>query len=141
MRHSPARRIVLRRLGQAGLVLGGAGAAAAIGLMSPGRWGQRRQAVAIPDRAVAADPLRAAAVVARGGRPGAMVRAAVDRVGGMGRFVRPGETVLVKPNMAWDRTPEQGANTHPEVVAEIVLLCREAGAARVVVPRGAPGRR
>jgi uncharacterized protein (DUF362 family) len=51
----------------------------------------------------------------------------------MGRFVRPGETVLVKPNMAWDRAPEQGANTHPGVVSEIVRLCRAAGARRVVV--------
>jgi uncharacterized protein (DUF362 family) len=51
----------------------------------------------------------------------------------MGRFVRPGETVLVKPNMAWDRAPEQGANTHPGVVAEVVRLCRAAGARRVVV--------
>jgi uncharacterized protein (DUF362 family) len=51
----------------------------------------------------------------------------------MGRFVKPGETVLVKPNMAWDRTPEQGANTHPDVVAEVVRLCRAAGARRVMV--------
>jgi uncharacterized protein (DUF362 family) len=35
--------------------------------------------------------------------------------------------------MAWDRTPEQGANTHPEVVAEVVRLCRAAGARRVIV--------
>jgi uncharacterized protein (DUF362 family) len=51
----------------------------------------------------------------------------------MERFVGRGETVLVKPNMAWDRTPEQGANTHPEVVAEVVRQCRAAGARRVVV--------
>ena len=51
----------------------------------------------------------------------------------MERFVKRGETVLVKPNMAWDRTPEQGANTHPEVVAEVVRLCRAAGARRVIV--------
>jgi uncharacterized protein (DUF362 family) len=51
----------------------------------------------------------------------------------MERFVRQGETVLVKPNMAWDRTPEQGANTHPDVVAEVVRLCRAAGARRVLV--------
>ena len=47
--------------------------------------------------------------------------------------MKRGETVLVKPNMAWDRTPEQGANTHPEVVAEVVRLCRAAGARRVIV--------
>jgi uncharacterized protein (DUF362 family) len=51
----------------------------------------------------------------------------------MGRFVEEGETVLVKPNMAWDRTPAQGANTHPAVVAEVVRQCRKAGAGRVIV--------
>ena len=51
----------------------------------------------------------------------------------MERFVKRGETVLVKPNMAWDRTPEQGADTNPDVVAEVVRLCRAAGARRVIV--------
>jgi uncharacterized protein (DUF362 family) len=51
----------------------------------------------------------------------------------MARFVKPGETVLLKPNMAWDRTPEQGANTHPEVVAEVARLCRDCRAVRVLV--------
>jgi uncharacterized protein (DUF362 family) len=73
------------------------------------------------------------AAVARGAEPAKLVRAAVEAVGGMDRFVRPGETVLLKPNMAWDRTPEQGANTHPEVVAEVARLCHECGAGRVVV--------
>ncbi len=41
--------------------------------------------------------------------------------------------MVVKPNIGWDRTPEQGANTHPEVVREVVALCLEAGAAKVKV--------
>ncbi|MEE9218211.1 MAG: DUF362 domain-containing protein [Acidobacteriota bacterium] len=133
MRHRPDRRIVLRRIAQASLVLGGSGLAAGLGLLSPGRWGSRPEAAVIPDRSVPADPRWPRAVIARGGQPSVLVRAAVQRVGGMARFVRPGETVLVKPNMAWDRTPEQGANTHPDVVAEVVRLCREAGAGRIVV--------
>jgi uncharacterized protein (DUF362 family) len=71
--------------------------------------------------------------VARGNDPARLVRAALAGIGGMGRFVKRGETVLVKPNMAWDRTPEQGANTHPDVVAEVVRQCRDAGARRVIV--------
>jgi uncharacterized protein (DUF362 family) len=71
--------------------------------------------------------------VARGSAIAARVRASVEAVGGIERFVRPGEAVLVKPNMAWDRAPEQGANTHPDVVSEVVRLCREAGAAQVLV--------
>jgi uncharacterized protein (DUF362 family) len=62
-----------------------------------------------------------------------MVRAAVDRIGGMGRFVSPGERVLLKPNAAWDRQPEQAANTNPDVVAATVKLCLEAKAAEVWV--------
>lgn len=63
----------------------------------------------------------------------ALVRATVDALGGMSKFVKPGETVVVKPNIGWDRTVEQAANTHPEVVATVVRLCLEADAARVRV--------
>jgi uncharacterized protein (DUF362 family) len=41
--------------------------------------------------------------------------------------------VVVKPNMGWDRTPEQAANTHPQVVQALVRLARDAGASRVLV--------
>ncbi|MBZ5638146.1 MAG: DUF362 domain-containing protein [Acidobacteriia bacterium] len=127
------RREFLRRLGQAGLVLGAAGAAGALGLFSPGRWRAARVAKAPPDRRVPDLAGKPRLAVARGEAAAAAVRAAVDAVGGIERFVHPGETVLVKPNMAWDRTPEQGANTDPDVVAEVVRLCFEARAARVVV--------
>ncbi|HEX8948135.1 MAG TPA: DUF362 domain-containing protein [Dissulfurispiraceae bacterium] len=62
-----------------------------------------------------------------------IVRAAVERIGGMGRFVKPGERVLLKPNAAWDRQPEQAANTNPAVVAAVVKLCLEARASEVWV--------
>lgn len=58
---------------------------------------------------------------------------AVERMGGMSRFIKPGERVVVKPNVGWDRTPEQAANTNPLLVGAMVRLCRAAGAARVVV--------
>jgi uncharacterized protein (DUF362 family) len=58
---------------------------------------------------------------------------ALDAVGGIGRFVKSGEKVTIKPNVAWDRTPEQGANTNPVLVAEMVRLCLSAGAAEVIV--------
>lgn len=69
----------------------------------------------------------------RRGRPADLVRAAVESLGGIGRFVERGDRVLVKPNVGWDRIPLLAANTNPEVVAAIVTLCREAGARRVVV--------
>ncbi len=65
--------------------------------------------------------------------PTAALRASLDAIGGIGRFVSRGERVVLKPNVAWDRTMEQAANTHPLVVGEMVRLCKEAGAAEVIV--------
>ena len=45
----------------------------------------------------------------------------------MRRFVARGDVVVVKPNIGWDRAPEQAANTNPVLVAEVVRLCQEAG--------------
>lgn len=71
--------------------------------------------------------------VARGTSPAKITRAAIDGLGGIRRFISRGDVVVVKPNIGWDRTPEFAANTNPQVVAEIVRLCFEAGAKRVKV--------
>ncbi|MDZ7372779.1 MAG: DUF362 domain-containing protein [candidate division KSB1 bacterium] len=71
--------------------------------------------------------------VARNGEPAQLVQAAVEALGGMSRFVSRGDIVVVKPNIGWDRLPEQAANTNPEVVAEVVRLCYQAGAKKVLV--------
>ena len=63
----------------------------------------------------------------------ALVRKAIDAMGGMRRFVSRGDVVVVKPNIGWDRTPLQAANTSPLVVAEVVRLALDAGAKRVIV--------
>ena len=62
-----------------------------------------------------------------------MVRAAVEKIGGISRFINPGEKVLIKPNVAWDRQPEQAADTNPLVVGAVVKLCMEARASEVWV--------
>lgn len=62
-----------------------------------------------------------------------LVAATLEPLGGMAHFVRSGDQVVVKPNIGWDRTPELGANTHPEVVKAVIEHCLEAGAARVRV--------
>jgi len=58
---------------------------------------------------------------------------AIAALGGMQRFVKRGDTVWIKPNMAWNRTPGQAANTNPDVVATLVRLCLDAGAKVVKV--------
>ncbi len=67
------------------------------------------------------------------GAPAAAARAAVEMVGGMGRFVKRGQKVVIKPNMSFARGPEAATNTHPEVVRELVLMCREAQAGSIRV--------
>lgn len=75
-------------------------------------------------------------VVATGTEDGsieARVVAAVEALGGMGRFVKAGAKVVVKPNMSFAHGVERGTNTHPEAVAAVVRLCEQAGAASVMV--------
>jgi uncharacterized protein (DUF362 family) len=57
----------------------------------------------------------------------------VELMGGMKRFVRPGQKVVIKPNMSFPAPPERASNTHPDVVRELALMCREAGAAHVAI--------
>ncbi|NIO03868.1 MAG: DUF362 domain-containing protein, partial [Proteobacteria bacterium] len=63
----------------------------------------------------------------------AAIAKAIETAGGIGKFISRGDVVVIKPNMAWDRTPEQAANTNPQVVASVVKLCFEAGAKTVKV--------
>jgi uncharacterized protein (DUF362 family) len=74
-----------------------------------------------------------ALAVVRGDDPAAITRAAVEAVGGMSAFVAEGDVVVVKPNIGWDRTPEQAANTNPVVVATLVTMAFKAGAKKVKV--------
>ena len=71
--------------------------------------------------------------VVRGDNPAAITRKAVEALGGIGQFVKPGQRVLIKPNICTPQAPEYAATTNPEVVATLVSLCKEAGAARVLV--------
>ncbi|SNB46826.1 DUF362 domain-containing protein [Geobacter sp. DSM 9736] len=71
--------------------------------------------------------------VAEGRDHAAITRKAIDALGGMARFVKPGMTVVVKPNMGWDRASEYGANTNPVVVRAVVEECLKAGAKKVKV--------
>ena len=67
------------------------------------------------------------------GSPGAATRLSVDLLGGMKSFVKPGNKVVIKPNMSFTNGLRMGTNTHPEVVREFVAMCKEAGALKVQV--------
>jgi uncharacterized protein (DUF362 family) len=67
------------------------------------------------------------------GNIAAAVRASIDLLGGMARFVKRGDQVVLKPNMSFATLPPQGSTTHPDVVATVAALCLEAGAKHVLV--------
>lgn len=62
-----------------------------------------------------------------------LTRKVIEGLGGMGRFVSRGNVVWIKPNIGWDRRPEQAATTNPDVVATLVEMCFQAGAGKVLV--------
>ena len=82
---------------------------------------------------IPADPVFSEIAVIIGDDPAQLTRQAVEELGGIRRFIARGDVVLVKPNIGWDRTPEQAANTNPDVVAEVVRQCSNAGAKRIIV--------
>jgi len=57
----------------------------------------------------------------------------LEAMGGISRFVKKGQRVILKPNMSFSRTPDFGATTHPLVVATVAQACMEAGAQQVLV--------
>ena len=85
------------------------------------------------DHTVEANAVLPEMVVVQGNDPRAMVQRAFADLGGISRFIARNDVVVLKPNIAWDRTPEQAANTNPDVVAEVVKQCWQAGAKRVIV--------
>ncbi|MFA6334684.1 MAG: DUF362 domain-containing protein [Bacteroidales bacterium] len=72
-------------------------------------------------------------VAVMGGEPREMYSKAIKAMGGMSRFLKKGQKVVVKPNIGWDKTPELGANTNPSLVAAIVKDCLSCGASEVIV--------
>ena len=71
--------------------------------------------------------------IVHGTKEHTMLRAAIENIGGTARFIKKGDRVLIKPNVGWDRQPEQAANTNPLLVGAMVKLCKEAGASEVWV--------
>jgi len=62
-----------------------------------------------------------------------LIREGFNAIGGINKFVKKGDYVVLKPNAAWSRKPEEAGNTHPDLVAETIRVCLEAGAKKVDV--------
>jgi len=72
-------------------------------------------------------------VIAKSGTPSQLLQAAMAPLGGMGRFVKKAQRVVIKANIAWARTPEQACTNNPELFSSLIKMCYEAGAKRVAV--------
>jgi uncharacterized protein (DUF362 family) len=140
----PSRREALKRLGATAGVLAGAAVGGRIlwdhGGFGVASSGDKRQ---VRDYRIGPQPQELAQLaVARGAKEGpaptaeALVRRAVDALGGMKRFVSRGDVVVIKPNIGWDRMPIHAANTNPDVVEAVINLAFDAGAKKVVVADG-----
>ena len=67
------------------------------------------------------------------GAPQPAIKKAIELLGGISLFVKPGDRVLLKPNMSFGNPPNWGSTTDPRVVRAVSLLCLEAGAKKVVI--------
>ena len=126
------REAMLQLLRLGGAAAGTAGVAA---------WLSSRSAKPVPelaeqarrDHRTAADSRFPQLTVVQNAEPRELVKQALENLGGIGRFISRHDIVVLKQNIAWDRTPEQAANTNPDFVAEVVRQCWQAGAKRVIV--------
>lgn len=72
-------------------------------------------------------------VAVMGGEPEQLYARAIQEMGGISRYIKPGMKVVVKPNIGWDKTPEFAACTNPILIGAIVRDCLQAGASEVKV--------
>jgi uncharacterized protein (DUF362 family) len=73
------------------------------------------------------------AAIATDDNAGELVGAALEAYGGVGAVINRGDIVVIKPNLAWGRTPDAGANTSPEVLKAVIQIARNAGAEEILV--------
>jgi len=129
------RRKFLTSAGKAGISIAAAGTASCLlyDAKGPPRHAVKaEQLVTLPDFSVPTVTGQTMSIVEGSDRKQTVTKA-IELLGGIERFVKPGETVAIKPNVAFARPPMLGATAHPELVAAVVELCRKAGAKMVYV--------
>jgi len=67
------------------------------------------------------------------GSPAQATKESIQLLGGISRFVKPGDRVVLKPNMSFPNPPAMATTTHPAVVASVAHSCLEAGAKKIMV--------
>lgn len=128
------RRQFLARVGKAGASIAAAGFISykLYDKQGPKAGVDTESLVTLPDFSVPEKVGQTISVV-RGSDRVTTVGKAIELLGGIGRFVKQGEIVAIKPNVAFASPPMLGATANPELVAEVVRLCYKAGAKQVIV--------
>ena len=132
---SVSRREFLVRLGVTGALIAGAGAAG-YKLWQPKHFVpgfEKEKGLQLKSYALDSNKLLPSLAIAHGKEHEKTIRAALEALGGMNRFIRKGDVVMIKPNVAFDRPPPLAATTHPDALRAVAKLCREAGASKVIV--------
>jgi len=128
------RREFLSQAGKAGISIAAAGTVAYLLYDSEGPkpGGKAEELVTLPDFSIPQITGQTISVVQGSDRVKTLNKA-IELLGGIERFVKPGETVAIKPNAAFASPPMLGATARPELVAEVVRLCYSRGKARQVI--------
>lgn len=129
------RREFIRRAGATGALIAGA-AAGGYALWQPKHFVpgfEAQHGLSLKNYKLEANKLLPTMSIAHGTEHEKTIRAALGALGGMGRFIQHGDVVMIKPNVAFDRSPALAATTHPDALRAVAKLCFEAGAAKVVI--------
>jgi uncharacterized protein (DUF362 family) len=129
-----SRRQLLARAGKAGLSIAAAAAIARILLdfEGPKAGVEDEKKVTLKNFSVQPKAGQTISIV-KGGDRTATVNKAIEMLGGIERFIKPGDTVAIKPNVAFATPAMLGATANPELVAEVVRLCYKRGKAKKVI--------
>jgi uncharacterized protein (DUF362 family) len=129
-----SRRQFLSRAAKAGVSIAAAGAIsyALYDPEGPTPGVGAEDLVTLPDFSIPPEDGRTISIVTGSDRTKTVGRA-IELLGGLGRFVKKGQTVAIKPNVAFASPPMLGATANPGLVAEVVRLCYAAGARQVLV--------
>jgi uncharacterized protein (DUF362 family) len=101
-------------------------------IKGPGRSVGAEQLVTLPQFSVPPIPGKTMSII-NGPDRVVSVQKAIELLGGIERFVKPGQHVVIKPNIAFASPPILSATTHPQLVAEVARLCYKAGAKKVSI--------
>jgi len=128
------RRQLLTRAGKAGISIAAAGTVSYLlyDAAGPKAAVEDEKRVTLQDFSVQ-HRLGQTISIAKGSQRVKTVDKAIELLGGIERFIRPGEIVAIKPNVAFASPPMLGATANPELVAEVVRLCYSRGKAKKVI--------